>query len=135
MDTSRPSSTFDADGPSFGLTLGAVLIGGLFSGFLESLLFGFAPLMTRTGWTVVTSMLGAVGVRFALRMFGYDVGLFAAVCASGVGSVVNVVLQTSTLGAGGPTLLPLFSVSGFAGLLLTTWLIRNMARSTEGGFR
>jgi hypothetical protein len=49
-------------------------------------------------------------------------------------SVVNVVLQTTVLGAGGPALFPLFSVSGFAGLLLTTWLVQTMAQSSEGGF-
>jgi hypothetical protein len=132
MDDSRRSSSFDTDGPSFGIALAAVLVGGLISGFFESFLFGVAPLMTHTGWTVLTSLVGAVGVRFALKMFGYDIGLVAAVCASVVGSVVNVVLQNAVLGAGGPTLLPLFSVSGFAGLLLTTWLIQNMAHGTEG---
>jgi hypothetical protein len=135
MDNSRSSSTFNTDAPSFGLTLGAVLIGGLISGFFESFLFGVAPVMTHTAWTILTSIVGAVGVRFALRMFGYDIGLIAAVCASLVGTLVNVVLQTAVLGAGGPTRVPLFSVSGFAGLILTTWLIQNMAHSTEGGFR
>jgi hypothetical protein len=134
MDDSRPSTSFDTDGPSFGITLGAVLIGGLISGFFESLLFGAAPLMTHTGWTILTSVIGAVGVRFALRMFGYEISLIAAVCASVVGSVVNVFLQNAVLGAGNPGLVPLFSISGFAGLLLTTWLIQTMARSNEGGF-
>jgi hypothetical protein len=134
MDDSRLSSSFDTDGPSFGIALAAVLIGGLISGFFESLLFGVAPLTTHTVWTILTSLVGAVSVRFALRMFGYDVGLVAAVCASVAGSIVNVVLQNAVLGAGGPTALPLFSVSGFAGLLLTTWLIRNMAHSAEGSF-
>lgn len=133
MEDSRLSSSFDA-GPGFGIALAAVLIGGLISGFVESFLFGVAPLMTHTGWTILTSLVGAVGIRFALRMFGYDIGLLAAVCASVVGSVINVVLQNAVLGSGGPTLLPVFSVSGLAGLLLTTWLIQNMAHSTEGGF-
>lgn len=54
MDESRRSS-FDTDGPSFGIALAAVLVGGLISGFFESLLFGVAPLLTHTGWTMVTS--------------------------------------------------------------------------------
>lgn len=134
MESTPLSSSFDTDGgPSFGMTLAAVLVGGFVSGFAASILFGVAPLLPRASWTVLTSVIGAYGVRFGLRMFGYDVGFLAAVCAGVVGSVVNVVLQTAVLGAGGPAVLPLFSVSGVAGLLVNTWIVQQMARSNEGG--
>ncbi len=135
MDDSRRSSTFDSYGPSFGIALAAVLIGGFITGFFESLLFNVAPLVPRTVWTVSTSVLGAVGLRMALRMFGYEIGLLAAVCASVVGSVVSLVLRSALLGASGPALFPLLSVSGFAGIFVTTWIVQNMAQSSDGGFR
>jgi hypothetical protein len=133
METSRHTSNF-AEGPTFGVALAAVLIGGFFSGLFESLLFNIAPLVPRAVWTIATSVIAAVGIRIALRMFGYDIALIAAVCASAVGSVVSVVLRNFFLGAGGPALFPLLSASGFAGILLTSWIVQNMAQSHESGF-
>jgi hypothetical protein len=126
-----PSPTYD--GPSFGLALVAVLAGGAVSSWISALFFGFAPYLSHTAWMVVTSVFGAYGVKLVLHLLGYEIGLIAAATALAVGSIISLVLVTATPGVAGPGVpfLPAFGMfTGLPSLLLSAFIVQNMARSS-----
>jgi hypothetical protein len=118
---SRIASDLDTDGPSFGVSLVAVLAGGIVSSWISMLFFGFAPYLTHTVWTVLTSVIGAFGLKLVLQLLGFEIGLVAAVTALAVGSVVGVGMAAAMPGAAGPGLpvLPAFSA----------WIVQNTAHA------
>jgi hypothetical protein len=128
------SSHFKTDEPSYGVALVAVLAGGVISSWVSSLFFGFAPYLPRTGWIILTSVIGAYCVKFVLRVLGYEIGLVAAFAALALGAVVSASLATAMPGVTGPgvPLLPAFGLfSGLASLLLSAWIVQNTASSPQ----
>jgi hypothetical protein len=129
---SRLRSDLGTDGPSFSVALVAVLAGGIVSSWISTLFFGFAPYLTHTVWVVLTSIFGAYGLKFVLRLLGYEIGLVAAVGALALGSIVGVGLASAVPGMAGPGLpvLPAFGMfSGIGSLLLSAWIVQNTAHS------
>jgi hypothetical protein len=121
------------NGPGFGLALVAVLAGGAISSWIAALFVGFAPFMSNTAWMIVTSVFGAVGVKLVLQLLGHDIGVIAATAALAVGSLVSVVLLTAMPRAAAGPGIPLLPAAGvmtsLPGLLLSAFLIQNLARS------
>ncbi len=118
--------------PSFALALVGVLAGGAISSWLSALFVGFVPFLSQTAWTILTSAIGALGVKIILQLLGYEIGIVAAAGALFLGSLVSLVLLTAMPRAAGPGL-PLLPAAGLAtglpGLLLSTFLIQNLAGS------
>src|SRR2546430_10764570 len=70
----------DANQPSFGTALVAVLAGGVVSSWISALFIGFAPATSPEAWAILTSLAGGVGVKAVLRVMHYEVPFaFAAV--------------------------------------------------------
>lgn len=138
MRMATPSSPLSAapaetDSPSFALALVAVLAGGAVSSWLSAVFVAYTSFLTATAWTVVTSMVGAVGVKLVLRVLGYEIGIVAAVAALVAGSIVRLVLVTALPASSGPAvpLLPNFGMLfGLPSLLLSAWIVQNTAHSS-----
>lgn len=135
---SRLSPDADTAGPSFGVSLVAVLAGGFIASWISALFFGFAPYLTHTAWTVATSLFGAYGVKFVLGMLGYEIGIIPAFAALALGSIIGVGMLSAMPRVAGPgmTFLPAFGTfSGIVSLLLSTGLVHTVARSSTKAMR
>ena len=121
--------------PSFGLAVVAVLAAGFATSYAATLFIGFTPYLGRSAWTIATSLLGAVLVRFVLRALGYEISFLAAVLALVAGAVVSIAfirLLPPTPHALVPHLPTAGLVTGIPSLLLSAWLIQ-ISSSRAGG--
>ena len=131
---SRLTADTDTTGPSFGGAVVAVLAAGVFSSWISALLFGLAPALTHTVWLAATSVIGAFGLRFVLRLLGYEIALVAAFAAVAIGSVIGIASASAMPGVAGPGVpfMPAFGMfSGVIGLLVGAWIVQHTARPTS----
>ena len=113
--------------PSFGNALVAVLAGGAVSSWMSALFVGFAPATSVEAWSILTSLVGAVGVKLVLRVLGYDVGFAFAAGALLSGRVVSLALVQAMPDLGGHALpvLPSYGLfSSFPSLLVSAWIVQ-----------
>ena len=113
--------------PSFGVALVAVLAGGALSSWTSALFVGFAPYLSISTWSVVTSVFGAAGVKLVLRTLGYEIPWLSAIAALFAGSILSLSLLRLVPYASGPSLpaLPAFGAfTGLPALLLSAFVVQ-----------
>jgi hypothetical protein len=117
----------DANQPSFGTALVAVLAGGVASSWISALFIGFAPATSPEAWAILTSLAGGVGVKAVLRLLHYDVPFAFAAGALLAGRVASLALVQAMPDLGGHTIpaLPTYGLfSSFPSLVLSAFLVQ-----------
>jgi hypothetical protein len=116
--------------PSFGAALVAVLAGGVVSSWIAALFIGLAPATSPEAWAILTSLFGAVGVKFLLRMLGFGCPLAFAAGALLAGRVASLALVQAMPDLGGHSVpaLPTYGLfSSFPSLVLSAFLVQMSA--------
>lgn len=117
----------DAAQPSFGLAI--VMVAGFVTSYATMLFIGFAPYVSRGTWSLLMSLIGAVALRFVLRVIGYEISYVAAVAALLIGSLISILLAR-TIPAASPTIPLLPALGLFVGIpsvLLSAWIVQMTA--------
>lgn len=113
--------------PSFGVSLVAVLAGGVVSSWIAALFIGFAPASSPESWAILTSLFGAVGIKAALRVLGYDCPIAFAAGALLAGRIASMALVQAMPDLGGHSIsvLPTYGLfSSFPSLVLSAFLVQ-----------
>jgi uncharacterized membrane protein YeaQ/YmgE (transglycosylase-associated protein family) len=117
----------DARQPTFGTALMAVLAGGAISSWISTAFVGLAPATNVESWAILTSLCGAIVVKFVLRVLKFDLAFAFAAGALMAGRVASLALVQAMPDLGGHSI-PGFSAYGlfssFPALVLSAWLVQ-----------
>jgi hypothetical protein len=117
----------DARQPSFATALVAVLAGGAVSSWMAAIFVGLAPRTSVESWAILTSICGAVGVKFVMRVLKYELPLAFAAGALLAGRVVALALVQMFPDLGGHALaaFPSYGLfSSFPSIVLSTFIVQ-----------
>jgi hypothetical protein len=107
----------DARQPNFATALLAVLAGSAVSAWFAAAAVGVAPETNVEAWAILTSLVGAVGLKLALRVLRYSCPFAFAAGALLAAHVAGLALAQAM-----PDLDHL--VAGFPGLVLATFVVQ-----------
>jgi len=132
----QPVTSFESEGPSFGIALIAVFVGqGLVWIGVGILIVGLSPYLGgSTGWQLAMGIISGYGVQLVLRFFGYDISLFAACGAQFAAALLGVAIIHAWPPGGSTFPLPFFagSFAAIPGQFLSAFLVKSLAtRSSE----
>jgi hypothetical protein len=107
----------DASQPNFLTALLAVLAGSAVSAWFSAAAVGAAPETSAEAWTILTCLVGALGLKVVLRLLRYSCPFAFAAGALLGGHVATLALKQAM-----PDLDRI--VAGFPGLVLATFVVQ-----------